>query len=257
MNAERMVLKKDKELLARRKFLWRGIAVAVLVHFLGLALFKVEPVPGMPVVEDRSYLSLTSEEFGEFSRGSFDGIELLDSAPLFLPSQWNTTSRNVDSIRSRKPADLFRLYSPALSFGDSPAAAELSLNLEPIMDARESLLAGGRFPFASFGRVDRVTPGFPERFAQVMVYAYGQSEPVRQFEVGRGDLPEEVETGRYSAPTMAVSVHVSPTGILGPGFLVESSGNADIDRFFRRKATELIRESGGLNAGYYRIEIGP
>ncbi len=240
---------------------WRfwGIAIAcgVLVHALGLSLLRVNEIPEPPVFIERPYAAIGDGADGSLPDGSFDRIALLDTAPLFLPSRWNTTSGRLEEARARRPADLFDLYSPELSFGDSPAAAELSLRLEYVADPREQLLAGDRYPFGALGRYEREPPGREERFARVDLYPVRGGDSRRGFDIPPGDLPEELTETRYPTDPALFTLQVTGAGSPGPLFLVESSGSDAIDGFLRRRIREWLAAEGFPGPGYYRIEAGP
>ncbi len=232
-------------------------AAGLLVHAAGLALLHVEPLPETSVLIERPYASILSGQAEPVPRDSFDRIALMDTSPLFLPTRWNTTSGNLQAIRGRKPGELFDLYSPELSFDDSPAAAELSLRLQIVAEPHEHLLVRDRFPFSSLGRQDYEPPELRGRFAVVEVYSFDGHAPEYQFEVTKDKVPESVDEPTYSADSLIFTFQVSSVGFMGSLFLVESSGDDELDEFFRGQVTESLREKGGLDSGYYRVEVGP
>lgn len=244
-----------------RRFWYLAVGGGLLVHALGLGLFRIEPIPESLLLVERPYLTL-SDRGGDERRGTgFDRVALLDTAPLFLPSEWNTMSGNLARIRERKPADLFDDFPPELSFEDSGAAAELSLRLEGTAEPRPLLLARDRFPFAPFGRSDPVRETETTRFARIEVFRFGGAEPVYRFAVPAEEGSEAFDEATYPAEPMAFSVQVGPIGVLGAIFLLESSGSDEVDGFFRERVRENLREefrrNGGPGRGYYRVEIGP
>ncbi len=240
-----------------------GIAISagIGVHAVGLALFSVDPTPERQLLVERAYLTMTHGG-SEAVRGlGFDRVALLDTAPLYLPSRWNTTDGDLERIRGRQPEELFDLYPPRLSFGDSPAAAELSLRLETAGDPRELLLQADRAPFASMGRRDREPPSTAVRFARVEVRRFGAGQPVRRFDVSSDTVGEHLDETVYSGVPMAFTLQIGRAGEAGSAFLLESSESDAIDAYFQQNLGDLLqdefRRNGGLKGGYYRVDIGP
>ncbi len=246
------------------KRLWRiPIVCGVAVHVLGVVLFRVDPAPEIPILIERPYLTLTPG--GALPEGGgiagFDRVALLDTSPLYLPTRWNTTSGNLDAIRSLRPRELFDPFPPRLSFAESPAAAELSLRLETAADPREIVLGRERSPFASLGRIDSEPPGTAVRFARVAVFRFGEPAPLFEVEVPPDEVAETFDETIFPGDPMAFSVQVTGFGGLGPLVPLESSGREELDTFFREDFRDRLRdawrERGELTPGYYRVEVGP
>ncbi len=239
------------------RFLLVGTAAGVAVHALGLFLLRVEPVPEHPIRVENPYLALAGGGAESSPNDAFDQLALLDTAPLFLPTRWNTSSGKLEVIRGRRPGDLFELFAPRLSFDDSPAAAELSLRLDEVASPRDQLLPRDVFPFTALGRHQgEASPG-DDRFARVELYPVVGDGSRFGFDVPRDAVPAEIDADRFPGHPVTFSLHVTALGSLGPLVLVESSGDDSLDRFMRQTLRQSLVSRPPGRSGYYRIEIGP
>ena len=179
-----------------------------------------------------------------------DEAVLLDPTPLFLPTKWNATQRE---LAPPDPGGRFQGFdAPKLSFAEN----ELKLGLPaPIAvpagpaeavaaDAPTAVLAG-------FGRVDVPEVGPAARGAFVEVRMAGN---------GRKVLAQAIPgapPGQGGWAPVEFVARVDAAGLVGPLVVTERSGLEEVDIFFANYLARTLRVGERLAPGFYRICVGP
>jgi hypothetical protein len=175
---------------------------------------------------------------------------LFDRTPLFLPTPWNSTDKQLPS---REPRGEF------VGYPDEPAFAEnhLTLDLPPPIrvpgSLSDALTANPPQDLTlGMGRTAYEPPVLAERGAYVEIADAG---------TGRKVLVEALADARPPADgswqPLEFIVAVDSAGLVGPPVLTVRSGVDGVDAYFRRYLDETLRVGDRLEPGFYRISVGP
>ena len=237
--------------LSRRGLLILGTAIAGLAfHLLFFMAISIPLGPGPKELEARPVLSWPDE------RSAPDPLveersRLFDSAPLFVPTEWNVASSLGGISRLSDETELFLPFEPRLA--PSP---ELWQGAWPAVDASKfSTEQGSWNAFSALGREPEAAPRFARRVARLSVMPFSEGE------FGPPVIEEDVlETGR-AAPggvwsPLEFVLFSDPIGGGGPPLRLSGSGFPEWDEevfsWIRRLAI-----GGRLPRGYYRVVVGP
>lgn len=237
----------------RTHLLWgAGLAVALAVHVAGLLLFSVDSKPGEAVKADYSFASLPSFQSTDAEMDLLlEQAFLSDSAPLFLPTRWNSAFAPVVRALEQRPPELFDLFPARFSYGEGDFGLRAIETEEPELNVALLDALGGT-PYLPFGRESVGAPSLTRRFASLEVARPG--EEVVLVEV----LPEEdapAGAGQFWRPAEFL-VHVENVGVVGEPILLEGSGVEEIDQALREGIRSILRERM-LDSGYFRVVAGP
>jgi hypothetical protein len=238
----------------RTKVLWAaGLILAAGVHVVGLVLFRVDGIQAETTEADYSFASLP------WMGGAEADVELLreqaylfDSAPLFLPTRWNSASLPTVRALELKPPDLFELFPARFSYGEADFGSRAIEAKVPVLNLAtlDTLDSATRIPF---GR-DRVEqPRLSPRFALLEVRLPGSPEVVLAEPVGAEGAPR---AGRQLWAPAEFYLHVEQVGVVGELVLLAGSGVEEVDLFLREEIRRLLR-ARMLDGGYYRVLAGP
>jgi hypothetical protein len=174
---------------------------------------------------------------------------LLDKTPLFLPTEWNTSIKDVSLP---KTGGVFADFPPAFahkegdhSFGvlrsDQEGLRGAILNLERPNSA-----------FLSFGQKAQSLQVTPKAVGHLEVYSAKDGIVVIR-EALTLDLPPE--TINWS-PIELMAV-VSAAGLVGPPISITRSGRDEVDLYFADFLVKVFRIGEKLSPGVYQIVVGP
>lgn len=227
-----------------------SLILGVCVHLLGFLFFRVvsDPLPERP--EREAFVQFVSSTRLNSSEALEEQVELLDTAPLFLPGQWNA-AYNLRAPARDMALQRFPFYQPEID-----VRAELQPERTPIGESFNVTEPSGLLAlrywdlFQGFGERSRVVPKleWTGSFAEIR-------------EVGGRRLetrPVELEwTASELANPVTFTLRVEAAGRpTGPPALDDSSGNADFDA----EAVRWLNRPGHTAdwpAGLYRIRIYP
>ena len=223
-------------------------AGAAVAGALVVALFRqpialvVTPTKAPP----RQRVTLVSET----DRALNDEAILLDPTPLFLPTKWNATQRE---LAPREPGGRFQGYdAPHLSFAEN----EVKLGLPPPIavpagpadvvaaEAVGTVLTG-------FGRIDSTVLGPEPRGAFVEVTGAGD---------GRNVLQQTIPgypSAKGAWQPVEFLAGVDAAGLIGPLVVTTRSGMEEVDGYFSNYLARTLRIGDKLAPGFYRICVGP
>lgn len=231
-----------------RAFLIGGLVVGGLLFHLILFLGVQAPLAEREEPEPQLPFAAYSEGTASTSASWREKALLLDSQPLFMPTQWNSASDLQEIARLRDETELFRPYAPVVRLGaEAPPALVQESGVNT--DLTASTGASERFhPLTMFGRSDRPpTEPLAARAAQLeWVRLDGRSSGVVELEAGSlGASP-----GELWAPAefwVVVDTRVGRT----PPQRLSSSGDAGWDVVLRDYlgSDRFVRT---LEPGYYR-----
>jgi hypothetical protein len=186
---------------------------------------------------------------GIVDAGVVQGTLLRDPKPLFLPTEFNSSRRDVPAPQTGRSFDGF----PAILTFAEPA---LKVNLPPaaaVPETAAQALAGDPpgVPFIGFGRRDLAVPRISPRSAYVEILEAGTGHVVWSRSLEAVGVP-----GTAWQP-MEFMAAVDPAGLVGPLVLTGHSGAAAVDSFFTDYLAETLRVGELLPPGFYRISVGP
>jgi hypothetical protein len=218
-----------------------GLGLLVLVVMLFRAPAGPPAAPGAalpPPAVGVASAGLLSEE-----------AALFDRTPLFLPTQWNSTEKELPR---REPGG-FAAYEDKLTFAEN----RLELNLPPpiAVPSRlpEALAANPpQDRFLGIGRTDYQPPVLAARGAYLDVAAAGTGRRVLV-----GALADAHPPGDGTWEPLEFMIAVDPAGLVGPPVLTAGSGSEGVDAYFRNYLAETLRIGDRLEPGFYRICLGP
>lgn len=172
---------------------------------------------------------------------------LLDSAPLFLPTAWNT-SHFVIPRRDAGQSAMFEPYPQSVSLD----ALTILPEAEP--HAVRSLFerAGRETLVYSLGDAPAREPSVTRRAAHLQVSAVDGGAELLSV-----DIPpiSQVASEQLWQPAQ-FWILIDKGGIVGPPVLATSSGSGELDEHLRASITEE-KSLRNLPSGYYRIDVGP
>ena len=190
------------------------------------------------------------------SRGSSDPMfsddaSLLDPTPLFLPTRWNSSAKE---IKAPEPGRGFPGFLPDFHFLES----RLTLYLPPPVqtpissaDAVSSTPPGA--PFLGIGEADFSGAPLVARSAYVEVF---------ESDSGRRVLAEPIAAGALAVTSdtwqpVEFMAAVDPSGLVGPLVRLVGSGVEGVDMSLKSALVERLKVGQRLPPGFYRICVGP
>ncbi|KAF0093813.1 MAG: hypothetical protein E1N59_2466 [Puniceicoccaceae bacterium 5H] len=233
---------------------WLAIfVIGLALHFGWCALVDLKQGHAPVETDAGTHFSYESATAGPDDAARHEEAELLDSAPLFMPTAWNYASSYDDVANLKRAAEPYRMMGPELLLAD-PAQTAPS---RPALVARDSLwdetAPSSAQRLQSIGQESRQTIVLPPRAPRV---------EVTDLESGRvvytGDLPEtyaQEATGEWWNPYEALLL-VSPSGRWGRPFRTAPTGITAFDDALHRylQSENFLRN---LPVGYFRIAIAP
>ncbi|MDP0500515.1 MAG: hypothetical protein Q7P63_10480 [Verrucomicrobiota bacterium JB022] len=229
------------------------LALAAALHFVWFGLVDLKQTTRPPAArpDTRFTYGATGGEADEAVQR--EEAELLDSAPLFMPTGWNYASSVDDVANLQRAAEPYRTLPPQLALREPEATRPRP----PIAPERDALWAqtapSARERLRSMGQDPRPVPRLASRLPQVEVTDLETGQIVYQ-----GELPaaySQLAKGDWWNPFSALLL-VAPSGRWGRPFRTGPTGENDFDEALHRylQSEELLRN---LPAGYFRVAIAP
>lgn len=250
-------IRSDQQNSQRAASLFKvALAIGILAHLAGFAAFRVVDTVTPVSVRQQAFIrfeNLTAQDGDRFFE---EQAMLLDSEPLFLPTQWNYAARVRTEAPQPSPTQLpFEPFSETIRlrqvdfFGDHPIEAPVNtpqLIANIISDRRDVLSSvnissssaaplTNRLAFIRFQRI-----GGEEIIVERVIRSAGDAiTPL-------GQLWEPVE----------LLMQIDAGGRMDKPVMVSTSGSEETDARILEwvVAPENIR---GVPPGYYRVTAGP
>jgi hypothetical protein len=220
---------------------WASIAGVVVIVWLA---FQIKGPDSVPVTEKAA-----SSAVGLVDPGVIKSTMLFDLAPLFLPTEYNSSRRPYVPT---EPGGSFAGFSFKPTFSDSQIDLHLPPPVEVPSSPAEALVGDPPgAPFIGFGRIDIKTEPLARRAAYV---------EITDAESGKDVFSEAVSDARPPSPgwrPMEFMAAVDAAGLVGPPVLTVHSDVAEVDVYFGRYLADGLRIGQRLNPGFYRIRVGP
>jgi hypothetical protein len=231
-----------------------SILGGLLVHLMVLLVIRIEgpqsPQPH-PDLHRVQYLGSLGENTAP---AIFDQAALYDSAPLFMPTEWNLVSEmsNVASLQSA--TEIFEPFTPQLSIVDAKPTSPTQGRVR--IDGQSSRLPqGSAFMLSRFGRKEQKSLTSISRGVSFSVAQVGLSSDNAYED---HNLPTSIHA---SAPEslwnpVQLFLHLQGGVPIGLPLVAQSSGFADWDSSLQGYFTQLafFRQ---LKDGYYQIWVYP
>jgi hypothetical protein len=223
-------------------------ALATFLAFLLAMLFRVPSVPPPEFPKSLPAKGVTLVREGD--RVVTDESILLDPTPLFLPTKWNSTQRDLPR---REAVGRFQGYdTPKFTFAEN----ELKLRLPPPIKVPASVAEAvaediRASPLVGFGRKDSTIEPPPPR---------GGFVEIVETRTGRKVLAQSISTGPSGTAAwqpMEYLARIDAAGLVGRPVVTSRSGVDEVDAFFANYLVRTLRIGERLEPGFYRISIGP
>lgn len=227
-----------------------SLLLGVCVHLAGFLIFRVKSNPLPSREESAPFVQFVSPETLVSGAELEEQAALFDSAPLFIPSEWNA-AHNLQAPRRDRAMQRFPLYQPEMNVAAELVPEGTSLGASYTVVEAEGLLAS-RFwnLFRGFERGDS---------APVDLGGSGVFAEVRSLD-GRiiQNQPAKIEfVSNQTLQPAKYFLRVEAGGRLsGRPTLAGGSGDAEFDA----AAYDWLIESGlasSLESGYFEIIIYP
>lgn len=210
-----------------------------------VALSVKVPDPGTPASV------ATAPSVGLVDAGVIMSTMLRDPAPLFLPTDFNSSRKDYVP---KEPGGAFGGFQPEYIFDPSQLVLNLPLPVA-IPNSPAEALAGDPpgAPFIGFDRADPVVEPLSPRTAYVEVVSAGTGRSVF------GKTLSDAHPPQTSMPwqPMEFIAAVDSTGLVGPVVPMVRSGVDEVDAYFGLYLADTLRIGQRLAPGFYRISVGP
>lgn len=226
----------------------------LLVHLMVLLVIRIEGPQSKQPLPDRYQVQYLGSLGEDTAPAIIDQAVLNDSAPLFMPTEWNLVSEmsNVASLQSA--TEIFEPFTPQLSIADAKPTAPMQGRVR--IDGQSSRLPqGSAFVLSRFGRKEQKS---------LSSISQGVSFSVSQVGLSAGNSQEEhkIPTSMHAlAPEslwnpVQLFLHLQGGVPIGLPLVAQSSGFADWDTSLQGFFTQLsfYRQ---LKDGYYQIWVYP
>lgn len=225
-----------------------AVLLSVGIGGSGLSLFRapeLHPPDGLANLQPKAVTLI-----GGADRAISDEALLLDPTPLFLPTRWNASQRELvaPEIGGRYQG----FDSPKFSFAET----EINLGLPPPVRmpagpgdvvSADAWSAG----FVGFGRPAARTLSLVPRSAFFEVVRAADGKKVFAQSISE---PPPVR-GAWQPVEFAAGV--DSAGLVGPLTVTVRSGVEEVDGFFANQLAKTHRIGERLEPGFYRIVVGP
>ncbi len=223
-----------------------GVATVVMAGLLVLLRNpKRPPDPAVDLAAKRTVTLVSAAD-----KAVNDETVLLDPTPLFLPTKWNATQKEITPPEA---GGRFQGYdAPKFSFRENELKVGLPAPIKVPAGPAEAVAADAPMSvLVGFGRTEGPSVTQTPRGAFVEIVAATN---------GRRMLAQSIPT----APTakgvwqpVEFLAGVDAAGLVGPLVVTSRSGLEEVDGYFASYLTKTMRIGERLAPGFYRICVGP
>lgn len=199
----------------------------------------------------RAFVQVAGSGSGSSDQVLRERAELFDPTPLFFPTDWNFGQTPVQVGLQRDSLEVFPAFEPQFVFPEQAAGLGVSTKASEMESLPEVLARGNPIPLAGLGAVDVLGAVLEPRAAYLEVRKFAGGKALLATELKELTLPR-----RDFAPMECLLV-VAADGVVGDLILASSSGEEEIDSFFRNYLLKAFRIGERLAPGRYRVVIGP
>lgn len=230
-----------------------AIIIGVLIHVIVFFAFPVESPSAVSISFSEPYVQYPSSEDKKYNQLLREQAELYDSAPLFLPTNWNYVTNVKVFALEVDNAFLFPAYAEEWTISDEMLKPIIGNGNSTITRARDSLKYEYWDLFSTFGEEKQSENRIPSRTGFVEVYDMLNNKIVRG-----ENLPDTIN--ELSILTLWTPLEflltIDKLGPIGEPMLLQGSGSEMIDASLRDYLLEPVF-GARLQPGYYKVSIGP
>jgi hypothetical protein len=178
-----------------------------------------------------------------------DEAALLDKTPLFLPTSWNTSIKDVSLPAT---GGVFADFPSAFAHKEGDHSFGVFRSDQEGFNGAILNIEGPNSAFLSFGQkaqnlqVTRRAVGYLE--------VYSAKDGIA---VIREALTLDMPSAAINWSPIELMAVVSAAGLVGPPVLITRSGLDEVDLYFADLLVKVLRIGGKLSPGVYRIVVGP
>jgi hypothetical protein len=178
-----------------------------------------------------------------------DEAALLDKTPLFLPTSWNTSIKDVSLPAT---GGVFADFPSAFAFNEGDHSFGVLRADQEGFNGAILNVEGPNSAFLSFGQkaqnlqVTRRAVGYLE--------VYSAKDGIA---VIREALTLDLPSGTINWSPIELMAVVSAAGLVGPPISITRSGLEEVDLYFADFLVKVFRIGEKLSPGVYRIVVGP
>ena len=180
-----------------------------------------------------------------------EDASLLDPTPLFLPTRWNSSAKE---IRPPEPGRSFTGFAPDFHFVESRLALFLPPPVQPPVNSADAVSSTPpSAPFLGIGEAAQGGAPLSARSAYVEVFESRSGRPVFAQAIPASVLIGVSETWQ----PVEFMAAVDPSGLVGPLVRLVGSGVDAVDTAVKSMLVERLKVGQRLPPGFYRICVGP
>lgn len=199
----------------------------------------------------RAFVQVAGAGAGSSDQVLRERAELFDPTPLFFPTEWNFGQKPVQLSLQRDSVEVFPAFEPQFVFPEQAAGFGVNPVVSEGQSLPEVLARGNPIPLAGLGVVDVSGSALEPRAAYLEVTRFAGGKPLLAMALRDLSLPR-----RDFAPLECLLL-VAADGVVGNLTLASSSGEEEIDTFFRTYLLKVFRIGERLAPGRYRVVVGP
>lgn len=232
-----------------------ALLLGVLTHVAGFLIFRVETRTFPGVEEHPPFLVFLDEAAMEAGSLASERAQLFDSAPLFIPTQWNAAAKAYTTLEM-PAAENFSDYRPEIALEEEIwPSGSFGLNGDIIESPMDLLALRFLRPFRTFGQesIEAIVLPAWEPFATVRVVSgagglTGATPETRPL----SGVPEAPGVSRSASYTLQLS---ADGRLLSRPILLESSGRETLDdwalSWLMTPGTQASLPAGRLEVSFF------
>lgn len=180
---------------------------------------------------------------------------LFDLEPLFLPSDYNTSTIQLKRQPGREPGSIAATFPPKWTISESSGGVTFPEPFSPPSTLLGALQYGEPpNPWPEVGRGDVNVPTFKPRLAFLEVADAKTGQPVFSSEI---PATEGVAVPSGDWTPLEFIVAVDSSGLVGPLVITGSTATEEVETFFRTFVARTFHLGARLAPGFYTVRIGP
>ena len=245
--------RNDKSFRFMSPMLLGALIAGVLVHLAGFLVFRVASNPLPTRDQSAGFVRYVSASSLAGDLALEEQAQLFDSAPLFVPTQWNA-AQSVSLMPRDRVRARFSEFEPVIDLVRELRPVSLSVGDEGGVSKPADLLKSRFWVFfEGFGQAREVIVPFPSigHFAEVVVIG-AEDEGALLIE-----SPLKFTDTSVVPEPVSLLLRISSGGVyIGGAVISRSSGNVEFDRA-AQNWLRLPETLGQLPAGYLDIKVYP
>jgi len=230
--------------LASEKLRWLAAGVATTIIGFGLLFWFEVPSASTDHAAGSSPLETLVVQ-----RVVADEAALLDKTPLFLPTSWNTSIKDVSLPAT---GGVFADFPSAFAFKEGDHSFGVLRADQEGFNGAILNVEGPNSAFLSFGQKAQNLQVTRRAVGYLEVYSAKDGIAVI-LEALTLDLP----SGTINWSPIELMAVVSAAGLVGPPISITRSGLEEVDLYFADFLVKVFRIGEKLSPGVYRIVVGP